>query len=220
MKTLNYLSLIVLLTSTGCLTTRSQLKEQNKLQTEVASLQENKAEVTAKQVDIENQMRDFNGRIEVLELNVKELREALQNQESQKKLDKELVDNKFKTVQEALIKTESEFQKLYTELDKLKKSSLGSTGAKKSSASNQGNYSQAEVDFANKRWKEAAVGYQKYRDANPKGTNYADATYKIGVCFQEMGMKTEAKAFFDEAVERFPNSRTAEKAKYRLKTLK
>lgn len=213
-----FIVIILSLLISGCLTTRSQLKEQNKLQTEVASLQETKAEVTAKQVDIEKQMRDFNGRIEVLELSVKELRDSMQNKESQTKLDNELVDNKFKTVQEALLKIESELQKLYNDVDKLKKSPSSSTPKKPTQT--LGNYGLAEVEFANKKWKEAAVGYQKYRDANPKGANYADATYKIGVCFQEMGMKSESKAFFEEAIERFPNSRTAEKAKYRLKTLK
>ncbi len=220
-KKLNYFFVILIsMVLVGCLTTRTQLREQNRLQSDVATLQENKAEYEARNQEVENQMRDFNGRIEVLELKAREIRDSFAKKEDQSKLDAELLENKFKFIQEALVKIDSELQRLSNEISNVKKNQSTKAATSPSSTSSPGNYVQAEKDFANKKWKEAAVGYQKYRDLNPKGKNYADATYKIGVCFQEMGMKSEAKAFFEEAMERYPSTRTAEKAKYRLKTLK
>ena len=71
-----------------------------------------------------------------------------------------------------------------------------------------------------RKWKDAAAAFQKYREQNPKGKLYADATYKIGVCFQELGMKDEARAFFDEVASKFPGSKDAKKAQFRSKQLK
>jgi TolA-binding protein len=74
--------------------------------------------------------------------------------------------------------------------------------------------------FSGKKWKDAAAAFQKYREAFPKGKAYSDATYKIGVCFQELGLKDEAKSFYDEVVAKFPKSKEAKKARIRLKSLK
>lgn len=214
--------LVVLILSAylgGCLTTRTQLREQTRLQSDVAVLQENKAEFEARNQELDSQLRNLNGRIEILELGFRDLKESLRSREMQMNSQQEGVDGKFFLVQEALSKMESELNRFNEELSTLKKNQAQKVPVK-SGSSSLGDYNQAELDFAKKKWKEAAIGYQKYRDRNPKGKNYADATYKIGVCFQEMGMKSEAKAFFEEAVEKFPKTRTAEKAKYRLKSLK
>jgi TolA-binding protein len=45
------------------------------------------------------------------------------------------------------------------------------------------------------------------------------ATYKIGVCFQELGMIEEAKAFYDEVIAKYPKSNEAAKATSRLKAM-
>lgn len=184
----------------GCFTTRSQLKEQSTLQTQVSSIQQAKADTDTRLEDFENQLRQFNGRIEVLENDSRYFREAIAKNEEKKKLDDELLENKFKVIQDALLKIEAELQKMSVEIEglKAKKSSKSST-----TNATKGNYQQAEIDFGNKKWKQAAVNYQKYRDLNPKGKYYAEASYKIGVCFQEMGMKTEAKAFYQEVLDKF-----------------
>jgi len=71
-----------------------------------------------------------------------------------------------------------------------------------------------------KHWKEAIVAYEKYRSTNPTGKRYAEATYKIGASFHELGMKSEAKAFYAEVVEKFPKGEWAKKSNGRLKALK
>ncbi|MEZ4872462.1 MAG: tetratricopeptide repeat protein [Bdellovibrionales bacterium] len=46
-----------------------------------------------------------------------------------------------------------------------------------------------------------------------------EATLKIGECFQELGMASEAKVFFDEVIEKSPDSKEAKKARIRLQAL-
>lgn len=213
-----YYLLLISFFTTGCLTTRSQMREQNQLQSQVANIQEAKADYDIRLQEFEGQLREFNGRIEVLENDSRQFRDFQGKLGENKKLDEELLENKFRVVQEALLKIEAELQKINTEIERIKLEKAKSNQAKKSTP--KGNYQQAEADFAKKKWKEAAVGYQKYRDLNPKGRNYADATYKIGVCFQEMGMRKESKAFYEEVIEKHPKSHTATKAQYRLKNLK
>ena len=74
--------------------------------------------------------------------------------------------------------------------------------------------------FDQKDWKKAILNFQKYRDESPRGKKVSDATYKMGVSFQELGMKDEAKTFFDELISKYPSSNEAKKAKIRLKALK
>ena len=71
-----------------------------------------------------------------------------------------------------------------------------------------------------KKFKDAILAYQKYRDGNPKGRHYGEATFKMGVCFQEMGLKDEAKVFYEEVISKFPGSKDAKKAAVRAKQLK
>jgi TolA-binding protein len=82
-----------------------------------------------------------------------------------------------------------------------------------------GPFAAAEANFEGKRWKEAILDYEKYRKANSKGKDFALATYKIGVAFQELGMAEEAKAFYEEVLQKFPKSKEAGKAQTKLKSL-
>ncbi len=81
-------------------------------------------------------------------------------------------------------------------------------------------FEKAESLFKKSDWKNAILEYNKYRDNFPKGKNYSEATYKIGVCFQELNMKDEARAFYSEVIEKFPKAKSSRSAKYRLNQLK
>ena len=81
-------------------------------------------------------------------------------------------------------------------------------------------FSAADELFKAGDFKKAALSFQKYREAQPKGKKFSEATYKLGVCFQELGMKDEAKTFFEEVIAKFSQSPEAKKAKSRLKSLK
>lgn len=98
----------------------------------------------------------------------------------------------------------------------------GAAGAASGGGEEAGGDAFAEGDkhFQNKEWRKAIVSYNKFRDKNPKSKNAAEATYKIGVAFAEMGMKKEAKAFFEQTLNDYAGSGAARKAKYRLSNMK
>jgi TolA-binding protein len=135
-------------------------------------------------------------------------------------------DKKLQAYEDAIRKLEAQVQTLNDEVTKLKETppppeaEAAPAPASSKKGKSSGPYEAGEDHFGAKKWKEAIVSFQKYRDQNPKGKNYADATYKIGVCFQELGMKDEAKSFMEEVTAKFPNSKEAKKAAFRLKNLK
>jgi TolA-binding protein len=81
-------------------------------------------------------------------------------------------------------------------------------------------YDAAQEFFVKSEWKKAILSFQKYTDESPKGKNVPDAKYKIGVCFQELGMKEEAMAFFEEVVANYAATEAGKKSKARLAKLK
>lgn len=97
---------------------------------------------------------------------------------------------------------------------------LGAIASAPSTPKNDDPFGKAEALFKKSDWKNAILEFNKYRDNFPKGKNYSEATYKIGVCFQELNMKDEARAFYTEVIEKFPKSKSARSAKYRLNQLK
>ncbi len=83
-----------------------------------------------------------------------------------------------------------------------------------------GNLELADKLFAESKWDRAATEFQEYRKKNPKSAEIAIVTYKIGVCFQELGLKSEAKTFFTNVIQSYPKSKASKFAKFRLDNLK
>lgn len=81
-------------------------------------------------------------------------------------------------------------------------------------------YDAAESFFEKKEWKKAILSFHKYTDETPKGKLVPEAKYKIGVCFQELGMKDEAMAYFEEVVANYNSTEAGKKSKSRLTKLK
>jgi TolA-binding protein len=223
MKNLRYL--LPLLVLAGCaLQTRYDKDKETKVST-VTPQQEAKANTDLRLQEVDNQFRDVNGRIESLEHEIANLKKSHLQGVGDETKKRDEFDVRLKAYEQSLEKLEKQVALLAEENTVLKgsgaaKADLGTTAGKDAKQKGKELYDEAEQDFDAKNWKQAIVGFQKYRDANPKGKQYAEATYKIGVSFQELSMKTEARAFFEELIEKFPKSRSAEKAKLRLKSLK
>lgn len=208
----------------GCLQTRSDVKagEQGRvLQQQVSTLQKTTADVNSRFEEIEEQIRFLNGKSEVLE---NQLSQAKQENELLKKLaveQNQASTQKLAILQEALLKMEQEQDKLRGEMvavkNALKEELVKSAPAPESS---KNSFENAEQLFSKKDFRSAILEYQKYRERNPKGKNFAVATYKMGICFQELGMKEDAKAFYDEVISKFPKSDEAKKSRIRLQKLK
>lgn len=231
MRFLGALGFYLLLLS-GCLVTRDQIRETTARPSEssnstpqVTPAQVTKAAQAARVDELEESLRQAMGRVEVLENQLSQMQSAQQSEQT-KAADGAEVQQKLQAYEEALRSLEAQVQTLQSELNKAQTQTPAKPpfptkpDATSEKAEKSGNFANAEEAFNSKDWKKAIVGYQKYRDLNPKGKWYSEATYKIGVSFQELGMNAEAKAFYDEVIAKFPNGKMAEKAKYRLKSLK
>ena len=134
---------------------------------------------------------------------------------------------KLQLLQDALVKMETQIQRLEAEAaatpvapsQTVAASKPSSSAAKKENATTSA-YDTAQDFFGKKEWKKAILSYQKYVDENSKGKNTPDAKYKIGVCFQELGMKEEAMAFYEEVIANYGKAESGKKAKIRLSKLK
>lgn len=220
-------ALTVFLT-TGCLVTKADLKEgrgegesRRSNQTQVTNMQIAKAEETSRNADLESSLREMSGRIEVLE------NKAGQSDQGQarnlQQLETQVSDL---TKKNALL--QEEMGKMETQIQALSEQVAASAQAKahaeeKPAAAAKGGtalFDAGEDHFAKKEWRKAILNYQKYREQQPKGKKFPEATYKMGVCFQELGMKDESKTFYDELIGKFPSSPEARRARIRLKKLK
>lgn len=234
----------LLIVTVGCLRTREDLKEvetSKAMRTQVDSLQKVHADSSSRLEELMDQNRQLNGRIEELE---QRLSQTAQAQGSGKEdLQKSLGESKRQSeiLQEGIGKLENQVQALQEEIVTLKtnKSAAnksgnkedGKAGAKDSDKSDNKSdkgkskdkekelMDVAQGDFQDKKWKEAILNFDQYREKYPNGKYAPEATYKTGVSFQELGMNDEAKVFYKEVTEKFPKSDMSKKAQIRLKSM-
>ncbi len=215
-------ALTLLSFSIGCLKTRDDLNEQEQrqvMQQQVSTLQQRNADSSSKLSEIETAIRDTNGRIDTVDAKVRS-RELQIAQEMKVHADSQMeLAKKMDLIQEEVVSLQAQVQALQAEL-KSGKSDSKKAESKKPSSAQKSTFDDANEKFNQKDWKRAILAFQKYREDNPKSAKVPEAVYKIGVCFQELGMSNEAKAFYDEVVVKYPKSADAAKAKSRLRNLK
>lgn len=230
MKNLSQVKVLVLtaiigLSIAGCetLMTREGVREAEQRQevplSRTTAVQKTAAENTNRFAEFEAEQRQLNGRVEVVE---NRMGQAALEREKQKKQNDELLadmQKKMQVMQDELAKLNDTIGSLATEMANIKTSSDG-TGAAAGAHEPAGLFEQAEELFSKKEFKKAILDYQKFRDSKPKDKRVVTAIYKMGVCFQELGLKDEAKTFYQEVVSKYPSSVEAQKCKIRLKKLK
>lgn len=209
MQNSNIFLVSVLLCLAGCLQTRSNLRGQSPAATPINPQQQKAAEEVIKKQDTDNEFRQLYGRIETVEKQMADVKEsehvkALEGRIAQMETEMNLLRA---TVSELNAKAKKEAQLI----------SSDELAAKKQVAKSP--LFDATKFFNDKKWEDAILAYEDYRKKNPKGTEYAEATLKIGLCFQNMGLKDDAKVFFKEVVEKYPKSKEADSAKSKLKKL-
>ena len=198
--------------------TRGDVKEvENKkqMQDQVVTLQKTTADTSNRFSEIESDLRNLNGRVEVAEnkLNLASQEKDRNAGASNQALAEQ--SRKLQILQDELVKMQEQISALSAEVAAVK-----SSDSSQASTVKKDQFEVGDEFFEKKEWKRAILSYQKYRDANPRGKKFADATYKIGISFQEIGLKDEARTFYDEVIAKFPQSAEAKKARTRLKSLK
>lgn len=227
MKRMVLLVSLILSQSSWAFITRSEMKEaeaKKQIQSQVSDLQKMSADNNQRFSELETELRTAVGRIEVLEREAQLSTRGVQDQQADQL-------SKINTLKEEMIKMDAQMQAMQVELEKLRaalaasvgagaSSSNGSAAGAKENAPRRDLFNLAEQEFDKKEWRKAILAYQKYRETFPKGKNVPEAIYKMGVSFQELGMKDEAKTFYEEVVAKFPKSPEARKSQTRLKSLK
>lgn len=219
---------MVALFLSACLKTRTDVTQLDQNSTygkknaenQIESQIESNANQTSALEDKDMLIRDLNGRVEVLEQQLSDLKKTKDEMKAKE-------ETKLTLLQEAVSTMQSQIQKLESELNesrKINESLLKSSDDVEVTDTvknkKQNTYDQAEEQFKKKEWKKAIISYQKYTDNFPKGKHIADAKYKIGLCFQELGMKEEAMAFYEEVVANYEKTEAGKKSKTRLAKLK
>lgn len=78
-------------------------------------------------------------------------------------------------------------------------------------------FNRAESYYALKEYKKAIVDYSKFPEKYTRSAYMPKALYKIGQSFDALGMKEDAKGFYQELVEKHPKSPEAKKARSKLR---
>lgn len=222
------LGLSMALFLTACLQTRDsqkEVEEKQVLQKQLTHLQTSSADSNARFQDLEEENRRLAGRVEALEVKLSQF--TSKNEKSAGAVDAKLKENN------EIYK--EEFAKLNVELNQLReqlasvhaenkraaesRAAAEAAAAAKAAESGKDPFKAGEEKFEKRAWKDAILDYEKYRAHNARGKHFSAATYKIGVCFQELGMPEEAKAFYEEVIAKYPKGKDAEKASTRLKAL-
>lgn len=234
MNKLAALCILAIFGLSGCLVTKADLKEgeggsattRRNNQDQVSTAQRANAETVSRTSEMETSLREMGGRLEVLENKIGQNDQSSGRSQRQTEEQLQETNKKVALLQEEMTRMESQIQALSEQVaatatananrpEKVdEKPTTGGKGDKTAL------FDAGEDHFSKKEWRKAILNYQKYRDTQPKGKKFPEATYKIGVCFQELGMKDEAKTFYDELIGKFPSSAEARRAKIRLKKLK
>jgi hypothetical protein len=221
-------AIVTVMMLSGCLKTRNEVsaaETRNVQAQQVATMQRTAAADAGNRLsEMEEQMRELNGRVDVVENKIGTSRGATDQALKGNQQQISEMNQKMSLLQEAMTKMEGQLFQLTNEVQVLRAEKAAQAAAAQADhlarQAKKDLYEVAQDFFKQKDWKQAILNYQKYRDENPKGKNFPDATYKIGVAFQELGMKEEARTFYDEVSAKFPKSEEAKRAKTRLKGLK
>lgn len=219
------LGIVLAALQAGCLQTRSTMKEAEEkqvLRKQVVSLQQNTADSSARFSEIDEDLRKTSGRIETLDARVTQIKERAEKNDFALEAKIKEQDAKFQAFREEITKLQTEVAEVKAANQALQTAlaSGGVAGGGRSAGGDSKNpFETGEARFEQKNWREAIFAYEDYRKTYPKGKSFGAATYKIGVCFQELGMNDDAKPFYEEVIAKFPKSKEADRARARLKTL-
>lgn len=75
----------------------------------------------------------------------------------------------------------------------------------------------AEANYNLKNYKKAILDYSAFQDRYTKSKYRPAALLKIGLAFEAMGNRSDARAFFQEAADKYPKTSEGKKARTKLK---
>jgi tol-pal system protein YbgF len=225
------LSLLMFVAS-GCLKTRAQLREGEGQEAgaNVMPAQVQPVEPKGEYVidEIKTEITKLSGRVEDLE----------RNQQHKPEVDAKALEKRIEELENAQAAMLEEMKKFQSQAPAADNPELYTTGKNQFDAGNfegaietlssylknpkgkkaeDATWYRAEAYFNTKQYKKAIVDYSKFPEKFTKSKRMPGALHKIGLSFEALGMKEDAKGFYQELVDKFPKSPEAGKAKAKLK---
>jgi tol-pal system protein YbgF len=229
------LVLALALSTSACLKTRAQLKDdgddagEKPVKANVQDVQPKDAYVID---EIKGEITRMTGKIEDLERSQQQANSPAK-QEEMKKIEARIVELEHAQVQmiEAIKKLQSNvpppdptetFEKAKKEFSAGDYSAAidGFTSYLKvpnGKLAEEATYLRGEAFYETKQYKKAIIDYSKFPEKFTRSKHMAQALYKIGLSFEALGLKEDAKGFYQELVDKHPKSAEAKKARPKLK---
>ncbi len=213
------LSVLLMIGSSGCVMTRGQLTKEEEVE-KAQALDRSVADQSQRLRDLEEDVRKLSGTNESVESHFENLKS--ENQELRKQIQTMDQDNKARTeaLKEELLKQGELLSQIQIEVSKIKAPNAtaeGKQNIKKEPSAQL--WTEAESLYGQKEWRKAILAYQKFKESYPKHKNVPTAMLRSGIGFVELGMKNEAKVFFEELISQYPNTPESKTANARLKKL-
>lgn len=230
------------MSQSACLKTRAQLREEsghdeeNHAPTQAAPVQDVQPQGQYVIDEIKGEFTRLEGRVEDLERLQKQgaANSTSANKDDFKKLEQRIIE--LEQPQANMIETIKKLQEAPATaanpsemLEKGKTQAEGGnfegaaesfTAALKSAKgkiAEEATFLRAEAYYALKDYKKAIVDYSKFPEKFNRSGYMAKALFQIGRSFEALGMKDDAKGFYQELVEKYPKSPEAKKAKSKVK---
>lgn len=243
MKKATYLLLaLIVLTQSACLKTRAQLRDEGHDEDTAPRGTPAKVQTVEPQgqyvVDeLKSEITRLNGRIEELERGRQQ--DAINHQanavdkETNRKLEQRVLE--LEQAQAAMLEVIKKLQGAAPVPETPEAFSKGKTlyeagdfaGAidqfsaylknPKAPQTQEATYLRAESYYATQQYKKAILDYQKFAEKFTSSKHVAQSLLKLGMSFESLGMKEDAKPFYQELIEKYPKSAEAKKAKAKLK---
>jgi len=87
----------------------------------------------------------------------------------------------------------------------------------KASDTEDATFYRAESYFKLKQYKKAIVDYSRFPEKFTRSKRMPSVLFRIGSSFDALGMKEDAKGFYQELIDKFPKTSEAKKARSKLK---
>lgn len=229
----------ILGTTSSCLKTRAQLKENGSDPDEQLASQPTPIQIKEVQPhgqyvldEIKSEITRLTGRIEDLERNNQDQKSS-NPIEDLKKIETRIVE--LEQAQASMLEAIQKLQSSGTLTDSvgsfekgknlfLSKNYEGAIEAfsqylknSKSKHAEEAMYLRAESYYQIKQYKKAIIDFSKFPEKYHHSKKLPSALYRIGLSFESLGMREDAKGFYQELVDKFPKSSEARNAHSKLK---
>ena len=245
MKSLALICLTICLSSTACLKTRAQLRDDNQSggadeqrtpqqhESTPAQVQDVQPESRYAVDEIKAEITRMNGRLEDLERTPKvdpansptsDAMKAMEKRISElEKAQAEMIESLKAGQAQTIETTTADFFEKGQDQFKAKnyEGAIESMNTylknPKAKQNEEATFIRAESYYTLAQYKKAIVDYSKFPEKFTKSKRMPQALYKIGLSFDHLGMKEDAKGFYQELVEKFPKSPEGVKARAKAK---